>query len=44
MADNLIAKLMIDSTGGSNGGDQGSGEPGFMERLFKVGKEIKTWD
>ena len=41
MADNLIAKLMIDSTGGSNGGDQGSGEPGFMERLFKVGNEIR---
>tara|TARA_X000001388_G_scaffold18694_1_gene12005 strand:+ start:2393 stop:3622 length:1230 start_codon:yes stop_codon:yes gene_type:complete len=41
MADNLIAKLMIDSTGGNNGGDQGSGEPGFMERLFKVGNEIR---
>jgi hypothetical protein len=38
---NSLAKLIIE-TSGNGGSEQGNpGEPGFMERLFKVGNEIR---
>ena len=39
MADNLIAKLMIDSTGGATGGS-GEEEGGFFQKLLSQGKEM----
>ena len=39
MADNLIAKLMIDSTGG-NGGGGGEEEGGFFQKLLAQGKDM----
>ena len=38
---NSLAKLIIE-TSGNGGSEQGNpGEPGFMERLLKVGNEIR---
>tara|TARA_R100001129_G_scaffold150056_1_gene112052 strand:+ start:15 stop:1241 length:1227 start_codon:yes stop_codon:yes gene_type:complete len=39
---NSLAKLIIETSGANGGGDEStSGGPGFMERLFKVGNEIR---